>query len=71
MSFPNTMREFQNDEWAKQLNVWIVETLKKMKIVTFNDIKDVVGKYLIPKFEEFDLMVRWVESQVVVTVYID
>jgi len=67
MRFQDLMKKFREAEENQLPNRKIVSGLEMDDIVTFQNVRDAVSWYYDEGTNEFEMMVRWVESQVMIT----
>jgi len=67
MRFQDLMKRFQTAAANQRPNRMIISILEMDDIVTFQNVRDAVAWYYDEGTNEFEMMVRWVESQVMIT----
>lgn len=67
MRIQDAMKQFKGNEKNRETNAWIVRRLTSDDIVTFQNVRDEVAFYYREYSNEWNLMVRWVECQVTIT----
>jgi len=68
MRFQDIMHQFQESEVNQHHNTCIVCALEMDDIITFQNVRDAVAWHYEEGTSDFELMVRWVESQVMITI---